>query len=139
MFEDNDISALDNFRNAIRSGNRDEQFEKAKELFTSNSYRDALFSYEILQKMYPNDNGFCNFKIAECYLNLDEEEKAIDFFVDAYEVGYNKDLCDDAIWDASERACYKFREIDFIHRYSQKLPNGKYVRKSKEIIENFRK
>ncbi len=132
-------SSLDGFRNAVNNGSKQDQFEAARELVNYRHYMNGIISYEILCKMYPEDKGMCLYKLAQVYLMMEEEEKAIDHFLEALEAGYDKSLCDDAIWDACERCYSKFRELDFIHQYKRVMPNGDYIRRANDVIENARR
>lgn len=137
MYE-RDLSALDRFRNAMREGNEKEQFITAQHLLGSGNHKEALIAFEILAKTYEHQKGFCYFKQGDCYLRMEEEEKAIDCYEDALKNAYNADEIDDAIWQACESAYYKFREIDIIKRYIILLPEGNSIRYAKSIIDNLR-
>lgn len=136
--QDYDASSLDRFRNAVNNGSKQDQFEAARELVNYRHYMNGIICYEILCNMYPDDKGLCLYKLGQVYMMMEEEEKAIDHFVEAYEANYDKQLCDDAIWDACERGYSKFREIDFIYQYKRLLPNGEYTRRANDMIENRR-
>ncbi len=136
--QDYDASSLDRFRNAVNNGSKQDQFEAARELVNYRHYMNGIICYEILCNMYPDDKGLCLYKLGQVYMMMEEEEKAIDHFVEAYEANYDQQLCDDAIWDACERGYSKFREIDFIYQYKRLLPNGEYVRRANDVIDNRR-
>jgi len=136
--QDYDASSLDRFRNAVNNGSKQDQFESARELVNYRHYMNGIICYEILCNMYPDDKGLCLYKLGQVYMMMEEEEKAIDHFVEAYEAHYDQQLCDDAIWDACERGYSKFREIDFIYQYKRLLPNGEYVRRANDVIDNRR-
>lgn len=133
-----DLSALDRFRNAVREGSEEEQFVTAHHLLGSGNYKEALIAYEILSKLYNEKQAFCFFKQGDCYVKMEEEEKAIDCYEDACHQGYNLSEVDDAIWVACESAYYKFREIDIIKRYLVLFPEGNAVRYAQSILENKR-
>lgn len=135
---DFDSSSLDRFRQAVNNGSKQDQFEAARELINYRHYMNGIISYEILFKMYPEDQGLCLYKLGQAYMMMGEEEKAIDHFIEAYQTNYDKQLCDDAIWDACERGYSKFREIEFIYQYKRFLPEGDYVRRANDMIENRR-
>jgi tetratricopeptide (TPR) repeat protein len=137
MYE-RDLSALDRFRRAMREGSEQEQFITALHLLGSGNHKESLIAYEILAKTYEHQKGFCYFKQGDCYLKMEEEEKAIDCYEDALKHGYDADKVDDAIWLACEAAYYKFREIDIVKRYIYLLPEGNSVRYAKSIIDNLR-
>ncbi len=133
-----DLSALDRFRKAIREGNEEDQFITAHHLLGSGNNKEALIAYEILLQLYPEKKGYCLFRQGDCYIKLEEEEKSIDCYEDAYKFGYDLDEVDQAIWNACEAAYYKFREIDIVKRYLAILPEGNSVRYALSIIENKR-
>lgn len=136
---DYNASSLDRFRHAVNNGSKQDQFEAARELINFRHYMNGIICYEILFKMYPEDKGLCLYKLGQIYMMMEEEEKAIDHFLEAWENNYEKGLCDDAIWDACERGYSKFREIDFIHQYKRYMPDGDYVHRANDVIENARR
>ena len=136
---DYNASSLDNFRQAVNSGSKQDQFEAARELINYRHFMNGIICYEILCNMYPDEKGLCLYKLGQIYMVMDEEEKAIDHFIEAMEAKYDLQLCDDAIWDACERGFSKFRELDFIHQYKRYMPEGDYVRRANDIIENARR
>jgi len=139
MFEENDISSLDEFRKSIRSESKEQQMLIADKLLKTNKFLDALFAFEILEKMYKEESGYCLYKIAICYSNLDEEEKALENIEQALKNNYNYELCDELFWDISEKACFKFRDTEFLNNYIKKFENGNHIRKAKGIMENYKK
>lgn len=133
-----DLSVLDRFRAAVREGGEDDQFTTAQHLLGSGNYKEALIAFEILSKLHDSRKAYCYFKQGECYLKMEEEEKAIDSYEEAFRNGFDSDEVDEAIWLACETAYYKFREIDIIKRYLFLLPDGNSVRYAKSILDNKR-
>lgn len=137
MYE-RDLSALDRFRKSMREGSEQEQLIAAQHLLGSGNHKEALIAFEILAKTYDHQKGYCYFKQGDCYLRMEEEEKAIDCYEDALKNAYSPEDVDDAIWQACESAYYKFREIDIVRRYIDLFPEGNSIRYAKSIIDNLR-
>ncbi|MEI6048559.1 MAG: hypothetical protein WCS03_06640 [Bacteroidota bacterium] len=58
-------------------------FYDAESLFLYDSYKDALFIYLQLLKIYPNNSNY-KYRIGQCYLNIPgEKKKAISYLEDA--------------------------------------------------------
>ncbi|MDD4576181.1 MAG: hypothetical protein PHI36_07120 [Bacteroidales bacterium] len=137
MYE-RDLSSLDRFRKAMREGSEQEQLIAAQHLLGSGNHKEALIAFEILAKTYDHQKGYCSFKQGDCYLRMEEEEKAIDCYEDALKNAYSAEDVDDAIWQACESAYYKFREIDIVRHYIDLFPEGNSIRYAKSIIDNLR-
>lgn len=137
MYE-RDLSALDRFRKSMREGSEQEQLIAAQHLLGSGNHKEALIAFEIIAKTYDHQKGYCYFKQGDCYLRMEEEEKAIDCYEDALKNAYSPEDVDDAIWQACESAYYKFREIDIVRRYIDLFPEGNSIRYAKSIIDNLR-
>lgn len=110
------------------------QINAAAKLMTSGAYQECIEAYTLIMEKYPNRKPDCEMNIGAGYFFLADYDNAIDHYIISRSLGMDKEMIDDNVWEACEKAFATKNDVSYINKYIQLFPEGNYVKKAKKLL-----
>lgn len=112
-------------------------FNQGCRLIPKGQYNEAIALFSAIEENSTDahEKGNCQNQIGVCYFFLGNFEKAVGYYVQSLNNGFDKSMMDDNIWEACEELMkVDGDKIKWSQYYLEILPEGKYAGKAQKNV-----
>jgi tetratricopeptide (TPR) repeat protein len=118
----------------VSENKENELLKNASSLLTNGYFEDAVEAYQQMAEEFPEKKGLYQSQVGAAYYFLGDYKKAIEYYVSAMNNGFDRQMSEDNIWEASEELYKQQHELKVIVYYLDLFPNGRYAKNATQYL-----
>ena len=120
--------------NPVPHNDENALMRRASSLITAQKFQEGLELYKQLANDYPKNRGLYLSQVGVGYHFLHEFDKAIDYYVQSRDTGYEPSMNDDNIWDACELEYSLTKDKSSLQKYLGLCPDGNHAKEAQKLL-----
>jgi tetratricopeptide (TPR) repeat protein len=121
-------------QNPVPASNENAMMRQATSCMTSGKFQESIDLYQQLATAYPARKDTYLSQIGAGHYFLGDYMQAIDYYVQARDLGSNASMMDDNIWEACETIYKNTQDKAAIERYFALCPSGSHGRAANKLL-----